>query len=45
VRALEALAKHFGLLTERLEVSGWDKLSALLNHARTIGPTASSYRT
>jgi phage terminase small subunit len=42
MRALELLAKHFGLLTERLEVSGWDKLSALLNHARTVGPTAST---
>ena len=42
VRALEALAKHFGLLTERLEVSGWDRLSAQLNHARTVGPTAST---
>ena len=41
-RALEALAKHFGLVTERLEVSGWDKLSARLNHARTVGPTAST---
>jgi hypothetical protein len=39
MRALEALAKHFGLVTERLEVSGWDKLSAQLNHARTVGPT------
>jgi phage terminase small subunit len=35
-RALEALAKHFGLVRERLEVSGWDKLSAQLNHARTV---------
>jgi len=41
-RALEALAKHFGLVTERLEVSGWDKLAAQLNHARTVGPTAST---
>jgi hypothetical protein len=41
-RALEALAKHFGLVAERLEVSGWDKLSAQLNHARTVGPTAST---
>jgi len=41
-RALEALAKHFGLVTERLEVSGWDKLSAQLNHARTVGPTGST---
>jgi hypothetical protein len=40
-RALEALAKHFGLVRERLEVSGWEKLSAQLNHARTVGPTAS----
>jgi hypothetical protein len=39
-RALELLAKHFGLVNERLEVSGWDKLSAQLNHARTVGPTA-----
>jgi uncharacterized protein (DUF2267 family) len=38
-RALEALAKHFGLVRERLEVSAWDKLSAQLNHARTVGPT------
>jgi hypothetical protein len=30
-----------GLATERLEVSGWDKLAAQLNHARTVGPTAS----
>jgi hypothetical protein len=29
-RALEALAKHFGLVRERLEVSGWDKLAAQL---------------
>ena len=43
-RALEALAKHFGLLTQRLEMSGWDKLAAQLNHARTVGPTASSQR-
>ena len=41
-RALEALAKHFGLVKDRLEVSGWDKLSAQLNHARTVGPTAST---
>jgi hypothetical protein len=41
-RALEALAKHFGLVTERLEVNGWDKLSAQLNHAPTVGPTAST---
>jgi phage terminase small subunit len=41
-RALEALAKHFGLVTERLDVSGWDKLAAQLNHARTVGPTAST---
>jgi Terminase small subunit len=41
-RALEALAKHFGLLRERLEVSGWDKLAAQLNHASTVGPTAST---
>jgi len=33
---------HFGLVRERLEVSGWDKLSAQLNHARTVGPTAST---
>ena len=32
--------KHFGLVTKRLEVSGWDKLSAQLNHARTVGPAA-----
>jgi hypothetical protein len=32
-RALEALAKHFGLVRERLDVSGWDKLAAQLNHA------------
>jgi hypothetical protein len=38
-RALEALANHFGLVTERLEVSGWGKLAAQLNHARTVGPT------
>jgi phage terminase small subunit len=42
MRALEALAKHFGLVTERLEVSGWDKLAAQLNHARTVGPTGST---
>jgi hypothetical protein len=42
MRALEALAKHFGLVRERLEVSGWDKLAAQLNHARTVGPTAST---
>jgi hypothetical protein len=42
MRALEALAKHFGLVAERLEVSGWDKLAAQLNHARTVGPTAST---
>ena len=41
-RALEALAKHFGVVRERLEVSGWDKLSAQLNHARTVGPTGST---
>jgi len=23
-------------------VSGWDKLAAQLNHARTVGPTAST---
>jgi len=40
-RALEALAKHFGLVRERLDVSGWDKLAEQLNHARTVGPTAS----
>ena len=34
-RDLEALAG-------RLEVSGWDKLAAQLNHARTVGPTAST---
>ena len=37
-RALEALAKHFALVKNRLEVSGWNKLSAQLNHARTVGP-------
>ena len=42
VRALEALAKHFGLVRERLEVGGWDRLSAQLNNARTVGPTAST---
>ena len=42
VRALEALAKHFGLVRERLEVSGWDKLAAQVNHASTVGPTAST---
>ena len=41
-RPLEALAKHFGLVTERLEMSGWDKISARLNHARSVGPTAST---
>jgi phage terminase small subunit len=41
-RALEALAKHFGFVRARLEMSGWDKLSAQLNHARTVGPTAST---
>jgi phage terminase small subunit len=41
-RALEALAKHLWLVRERLEVSGWEKLSAQLNHARTVGPTAST---
>ena len=34
-RALEALAKHFGLVKDRIEVTGWDKLAAQLNHART----------
>jgi len=38
------LAKHFGLVTERLDVSGWDELAAGLNHARTVGPTASTLR-
>jgi hypothetical protein len=42
MRALEALAKHFGLVREHLDVSGWDKLSAQLSHARTVGPTAST---
>jgi hypothetical protein len=41
-RALEALAKHFGLVKDRLEVSGWDKLSAQLNHARAVGPAQST---
>jgi hypothetical protein len=36
------LGKHFGLVAERLEVSGWDKLAAQLNQARTVGPTAST---
>jgi hypothetical protein len=40
MRALEALAKHFGLVKDRIEVTGWDKLAAQLNHARTVGPTA-----
>ena len=40
--SLLALAKHFGLVRERLEVSGWDKLAAQMNHARTVGPTAST---
>src|SRR5262245_37073092 len=35
MRALELLAKHFGLVTERVEVSGWDKLAAQLASART----------
>src|SRR5262249_22199809 len=39
-RALEALAKHFGLVTERLEGGGWEKLAAQLAHARTVGRTA-----
>jgi hypothetical protein len=41
-RALEALAKHFGLVKDRIEVTGWDKLVAQLNHARTVGPTTST---
>jgi hypothetical protein len=43
-RALEALAKHFGFVKDRIEVTGWDKLAAQLNHARTVGPTASTGR-
>ena len=41
-RALELLATHFGLVKERLEVSDWDRRVAQLNHARTVGPTAST---
>ena len=41
-RALEALAKHFDLVKDRIEVTGWDKLVAQLNHARAVGPTAST---
>lgn len=40
-RALQALAKHFGLVKDRVEVSGWDVKVALLQHARTVGPTPS----
>lgn len=34
-RVFEAFAKHFGLVKDRIEVTGWEKLAAQLNHART----------